>query len=433
VDGKPSMRLVFQNATIVNPDVIAEGCTVVIERGKFSRVERDGQIRRGRGTILLDASQWLLFPGLINIHDHLRGTWLPRCGNGPYQNVYQWLRELHAKPSAFAPARERDRITMPHLYWLGTYKNLFSGTTTVVDHYVRLEHSLYAQLPIRLITEFGREGVVRTYHEPEIYPSWGEGIVHEFQRCAGRVPFVIHVEEGVDEETGTELHRLERLGVLAPNSVLIHGIGFDDEDIELVAQHGCHMVWCPATHEFLYGRTGNIPEWLERGINTTLGTDSSLTGGLNLFDEMRTALRLYGQMFSRALPLEELYKMVTCNPARALLMDERIGRIAAGYAADVLVLERQPDRSPLETLVEAEPHDIVLLLHAGRPRYGDEPLASLFKAIPNRAGSTRVVVGGKPKRIVGNPIRLLRAVWKEIGRRYHPAFLPFQDSSYRSG
>jgi cytosine/adenosine deaminase-related metal-dependent hydrolase len=212
------MRLVFQNATVVNPDSIAEGCTVVVERGKFARVEQDGPVRRGPATLLFDATNWLLFPGLINIHDHLRGTWLPRCGNGPYQNVYQWLRELHAKPSVFPSARERDRITLPHLYWLGTYKNLFSGVTSVVDHFVRLDRSFYADLPIRLITDFGREFVVRSYHEPEAYPSWGDGIIREFQRCAGRRPFIIHVEEGFDEETGTELHRLETLGVLGPNS-----------------------------------------------------------------------------------------------------------------------------------------------------------------------------------------------------------------------
>jgi len=423
------MRIVFQNATVVNPDEILEDCTVIVDEGKFASVEKQGPPHGGRETIVLDARNWHLFPGLINIHDHFRGTWLPRCGNGPYQNVYQWLRELHAKPSAFAAARERDRISMPHLYWLCAYKNLFSGVTTAMDHYVRLDLAIYNDLPIRAITEFGREGVVRTHNEPENFPSWGEGIVREFQRCAGRYPFVIHVEEGVDEETGTELRRLERLGTLGPNSILIHGIGFDDEDIEMVARHGCHMVWCPATHEFLYGRTGNIPKWLERGINTSLGTDSSLTGGLNLFDEMRTAQRLYGQVFGRSLPLEQLFRMVTSNPARALMRSEEIGRIAPGLAADLLVLERRSGCPPLESLVEAEPQDVTLLFLAGQPRFADERFAYLFEAIPDPHGSSPIRMGGKAKRVVGHPVQLLQEIWEEIGRRYRPAFLPFDDSS----
>jgi cytosine/adenosine deaminase-related metal-dependent hydrolase len=423
------MRIVFQNATVVNPDALTEGCTVVVEGGKFATIQTTTAAPRDRDAIEFNAANWLLFPALINIHDHFRGTWLPKCGNGPYQNVYQWLRDLHAKPSVFAPARERDRIAMPHLYWLGTYKNLFSGVTTAVDHYVRIDPAIYSHLPIRLITEFGREGVVRTYHEPETYPSWGEGIVDEFKKCAGRHPFIIHVEEGVDEETGTELRRLERLGVLAPNSVLIHGIGFDDNDIEVVAKQHCHMVWCPGTHEFLYGRTGNVPRWLEHGINTTLGTDSSLTGALNLFEEMRTAQRLYGQMFHQSLPLDEMFRMVTCNPARALMLGDTIGRIAPGHSADLLVLERRSGIPPLETLVEAEPHDVVLLLHEGHPRYGEEQYAFLFEANSQPSQSSSVRVGGKPKRIVGRPVELLHEIWEEIGRRYHPAFLPFDDVS----
>jgi cytosine/adenosine deaminase-related metal-dependent hydrolase len=424
------MRIVFQNATVVNAGSVKEGCTVVVDRGKLARVERKGSVRRGRATHLLDAGNWLLFPALINIHEHLVGTWLPRCGNGPYENVYQWLQELHAKPkSKFATARERNLISKPNVYMMGAYKNLFSGVTTVVDHYVRLDRSVYARLPIRLVTNFGREWVVRTYREPDLYPSWGDGIVEEFKRCEGKRPFVIHVEEGIDEETGTELRRLERLGVLAPNSILIHGIGFDQEDIRIVARRKCHMVWCPATHEFLYGRTGNVHEWLKRGINTTLGTDSSLTGGLHLLDEMRTAHRVYRELFGQDLAPEELFKMVTVNPARALGLSRKLGRIARGYSADLLVLEKRPGKSPFETLLAAVPGDIVLLLQAGSPRYGNAALAPLFKADTTCGVSTPVTVAGKSKRVVGDPKRLLRAVWKEIGRRYHPAFLPFDANS----
>jgi len=423
------MRIVFQNATVVNPDRTVENCTVVVRGGKFELVEGEAVFRRGRSTFFFDASELLLFPALINIHDHLRGTWLPRCGNGPYENVYEWLRELHAEPSAFATARERDKISLRNLYWLGAYKNLFSGVTTVVDHYVRLDRAIYSRLPLRLITRFGREGVVRTYHEPDKYPSWGEGIVREYKRCGGRVPFIIHVEEGFDEETETELRRLEELGVLGPNSILIHGIGFDEEDIEIVARRRCNMVWCPATHEFLYGRTSNVRRWLEMGINTSLGTDSSLTGAVNLFEEMRTALRLYREEFGRPLDLTTLFEMVTSNPARALNLGHKIGRIETGFDADLLALPRKEGASPLETLVGASPADVALLLLRGRPRYGDEGFASLFEAVRDPAGSSRVEVGGKAKRIVGDPVGLLHEVWKEIGRRFQPDFLPFSDSA----
>lgn len=420
------MRIVFQHATVVNPEGLMEECTVVVKGGRFDRVEPCGRVRAGAKTTILDASNWLLFPGLINIHDHLRGSWLPRCGNGPYESVYEWLRDLHATPSVFPAARERDRIPMSRLYLLGTYKNLFSGVTTVVDHFLRVDRSIYADLPIRLITDFGREGVVRSFRDPKTHPPWGNGIREEYESSVGRRPFIIHVEEGFDEETGTELRRLQSLGVLGPNAILIHGIGFDRRDIGIVRQLGCHMVWCPATHEFLYGRTGDVRQWLKEGINTTLGTDSSLTGALNLFEEMRTARRIYHQTFGEPLDPNQVLKMVTSNAARALMMDDRLGRVAPGYRADLLVLERRARRGPAETLLEARPKDVVLLLQAGRPRYGDAQFAPLFQAIPEKIGSSPIVVGSTPKRIVGRPRQLVRKVWKDIGRRYQPAFLPFE-------
>jgi len=419
------MQIVFQNATVVNPEETRPQ-TVVVRDEKFCWPNRPVRLKQDT---VIDASEWLLFPGLINIHDHLRGTWLPRCGNGPYENVYDWLRELHASPSVFAPAREREQIAEPLLYRLGAYKNLFSGATTVVDHYKRQDPGIYEGLPIRLITDFGREGVVRSFRDPRSFPCWGDGIVREYRECGGVKPFIIHVEEGFDEETGTELRRLERLGVLGSNSILIHGIGFDEDDIETVQRHGCHMVWCPATHRFLYGRTANISRWLEMGINTTLGTDSSLTGGLNLFDEMRQARAFYQETFGQPLDPRELFRMVTANPARALMLDERIGRIAPGYAADLLVLPKRGGQDPFETLLAAEPKDIILLLHEGQPRIVDEALSFLFGAGATAVETTPIVIAGRSKHVIGNPVALLEAVWEQIGRRYHPEFLPFENDT----
>lgn len=420
------MRFLFRDATVVNPDSVEEGCHVLVDNGTFEAVGKTMPSGAADAQVDLVASGWYLYPSLINIHDHLRGSWLPRCGNGPYQNVYQWLDELHVK-KVFEPARERDKIPEKYLYMLGTYKNLLSGVTTVVDHYLRLEEDIYRDLPIRIIRKFGREGVVRTFHDPESHPPWGEGILKEYSESVGKQPFVIHVEEGFDEETGTELRRLDRLGILGSNTVLIHGIGFDEEDIQIVKRKECHMVWCPATHEFLYGRTGNIPRWLEVGISASLGTDSSLTGALNMFEEMRTAKRVYSETFGAEIDSRTLFQMVTSNPAKALMRGESLGRIQEGYEADLLVLERHPGRSPLETLLDARPQDVVLLLQDGRARFGDERLAHVFETGDEALETSAVSVVAMPKRIVGDPVGLMRVIWEKIGRRYTPEFLPIDE------
>jgi cytosine/adenosine deaminase-related metal-dependent hydrolase len=189
------------------------------------------------------------------------------------------------------------------------------------------------------------------------------------------------------------------------------------------------MVWCPATHEFLYSRTANVQRWLELGISTSLGTDSSLTGSTNMFEEFRVARKVYREHFTAEIDPAELLRMVTVNPARALMIQDRVGRVAPGLSADLLALERQSDRDPFETLIEASPEDIVLLLQSGRPMFGDRSIAEHFDSLEGCPSHEKVSVGGKPKCIVGNLTGLLERVYEQIGRRFKPDFIPIDEAS----
>jgi hypothetical protein len=62
--------------------------------------------------------------------------------------------------------------------------------------------------------------------------------------------------------------------------------------------------------------------------------------------------------------------MVTINPAIALGLDDKIGRVRPGYYADLAVFrKRLPD--PYRSLVEATERDVCLVLVGGVPHYGD--------------------------------------------------------------
>jgi adenine deaminase len=145
---------------------------------------------------------------------------------------------------------------------------------------------------------------------------------------------------------------------------------------------------------------------------------------LNLFDEMRTGQQLYRRIFHEDLPRQEILQMVTSNSARALMMEDKIGTIAPGLLADLLVLERQPGKEPLETLLDAQPHDVALVLVHGKPKYGDREFQPLFDAAAQNGRLTSVNVESRPKLLVGDLDRLLQGIWNEIGRRYVPEFLP---------
>ena len=55
-----------------------------------------------------------------------------------------------------------------------------------------------------------------------------------------------------------ELARLEALGCLKPNTVIVHGVAIDDDGWRRWRPTAPAFVWCPASNVFLFGRTAAI-------------------------------------------------------------------------------------------------------------------------------------------------------------------------------
>lgn len=412
----------FEGGTVLTPHEIVRDARLLISGERITALSGRGAPgqRAGGGAegppeagpaTTIDTRGMTLLPGLINIHDHLLGTWHSKIGGRRYGNVYQWLEEVHRHPLRSERMRSREE----DIYLLGAYKNLFSGVTTVLDHYIRHETDFYASLPIRVVHEFGRTWTLRDETE------WGGTIEEELEGTGGRQPYVIHIAEGVDEDVRAELTTLARRGAVAPNTLLVHAIALSDEEIDLVADRGASVAWCPASNIFLYGATANLPRLLSAGITIAIGTDSSWSGSANLLDEMRYARRCAKEVYGLELEPSTLLSMVTTNPARALLRDSEMGALAPGYLADLLILEGEsPD--PYERALAARPDDIDLLLVGGRPVYGALRHRDLAAARPDEF--SRVRVGGREKFVTGDPAGLRSRLWDVIGEKKDFPSLP---------
>src|SRR2546423_11642306 len=145
---------------------------------------------------------------------------------------------------------------------------------------------------------------------------------------------MLHLAEGVDAEAGGELSRLEALGCLEPNTVIVHGVAIDGNGWRRVARAGAGLVWCPASNTFLFGCTARVRDLLDangHAPHVALGTESRITGSPDLLDELRAA--------RQAAPVSpaELLAMVTKHAA-ALLRQPPAGEIAIGRPADLLVV-----------------------------------------------------------------------------------------------
>jgi cytosine/adenosine deaminase-related metal-dependent hydrolase len=219
-------------------------------------------------------------------------------------------------------------------------------------------------------------------------------------------PFVVHLAEGVDDDARGELPRLEALGCLKPNTVIVHGVAIDGNGWRRVSRAGAGLVWCPASNLFLFGCTAMVRGLLDETDGApprvAVGTDSRVTGSRDLLDELRVAQQ------AMTVSADELLKMVTTAPA-ALLHQPRAGRIAVGGPADLVVLPSQ-NGSPADALLDASRRDVRLVAIDGRPMVADPDLARVFQARRLTPKSFRVDEApklgdpGLVRRIAGCPI-----------------------------
>ncbi len=192
---------------------------------------------------------------------------------------------------------------------------------------------------------------------------------------------MVHVAEGVDAAAETEVGRLDALGCLKANTVLVHGVAMTRDQWARVVAAGAGLVWCPASNQFLFGRTAPIDEWIGdradgRRTRVCLGSDSRITGARDLLDELRVARSL------TSLPSADLLDMVTSQPADLLRLSAA-GRFAIGAPADLLVIPAVRP-SAADALLQTSRRDISLVTIGGRPMIGSTAMTTLFKARGSR-------------------------------------------------
>jgi cytosine/adenosine deaminase-related metal-dependent hydrolase len=265
--------------------------------------------------------------------------------------------------------------------------------TTVAHH-----NPLYRELggrtvPIRVVRRYGWAHSFGLERAPSgANGELGGDVAGRFRATPPGAPFFVHLAEGVDESAGLEFRKLVGLGCLGPNVVLVHGVGIDPADWPRVTRRGAGLVWCPASNLFLFRRTAPIRQFLDANgaggrPRIALGTDSRLSGGRDLLEELNVAADT-----GEASP-GELLHMVTAGAAD-VVRAPCAGRIRVGAPADLLVIPNLADE-PARALVATTRRDVMMVLVGGRPLVGDESLEAAFRARHVRAH--RIVVDGAPK------------------------------------
>ena len=324
----------------------------------------------------------VLLPGLVNLHTHAAMTLLR--GYADDLPLMSWLKSRiwPAEARHASPAFVHDGTL------LACAEMLRGGVTCFNDMYFFPEAAARAALELGMRAAIGIIAVEfpSAYAtDADDYLSKGLATRDEFRgepllsfcmaphapytvadRTLTRIatfadqlglPIHIHVHETAAEmEESLKLHharpvaRLERLGLLDSRLIAVHGIHLDATEIAQFAQRGCHLAHCPTSNLKLASGFAPIAAALEAGVSVGLGTDGAASNNrLDMFREMRHAA-LIGKAVSgdaSALDCHRVLRMATLEGAAALGLDDRIGSIVPGKAADLCAVDLgSPDLAP---------------------------------------------------------------------------------------
>ncbi|HCL57420.1 MAG TPA: hydrolase [Spirochaetia bacterium] len=350
------------------------------------------------------------YPGFINSHDHLLGNYFPRVGNGPYLNWLPWDNDLKSAKIY----QERAKLTNYEIYFIACLRNLISGVTWISDHIPHVVNEKFIpHLPINIISRYTLAHEVSSYDL-----KWGDPKKEHEIAKKEKIPFITHIEEGFDEEAKKGVDYLKEYQALDEYTVMVHGIALSEEDLKDIGIAKAHLVWCPTSNTFMFSKTADVKNWLKNKINVCLGTDSPMSGGLNLLEEIRFARSVYEKMYGEKLDERLIFQMITSNPAKAFKIPA--GDLSENSPANFVITRKITD-NPYTNLAYLTLSDIALVVVNGKPLYGDMKFAPLLKELKIQHWKIEVENEEKFLAIRGS-LKILKKLKTLLG---YPKYLPF--------
>lgn len=364
---------------------------------------------------VLDASGMLVTPGFINAHTHL--CMILGRNLGTDRSLLHWLSEAQVPlMGAFEP--EDYEVSME----LGAIENLKAGNTTICEvffspHYDQEVDALAARALDRtgIRTAFFRcandesffEGFVERREEIVVR---SERLIAEFENAErtaiGVGPLVpwgssagsfrdaveisrrhgarihLHTAETpeynalVRERTGiSNVEMLADVGALGDAVMLNHCVHLSEKDIALIADSGSHVIHDPTSNMILASGVSPVPRLREAGINVGLACDGpACNNAQDMIEAMKDAALLHKVTSGEAetLAAQDVFLMATRNGARSIGLGGRLGALAEGHLADIVMLDAQtphltPMHDPLAALAySARGADVHTVLVNGR-------------------------------------------------------------------
>ncbi len=349
---------------------------VVVEGDRIAWVGRAGEEPSLSSARVVELGDAVLAPGFVNTHTHLDLTVLQ--GLLDRHSFFDWIRAVVACRAQLSEAELLDSARV------GVMHGLKAGITTFADTApVAASFDAMGELGVRGIAYqevFGPDPAVAAAAVAElgarvaalrarttrlvgvgVSPHAPYSVSDDLYRATAhyarreRLPIATHIAEGGDESAlvaegngpfaaflrsrgidvapraASPVALLGTLGVLGADTLLVHCVRCDANDVTAIARSGAAVATCPRSNAYFAHGVAPVGALRQAGVRVGIGSDSlASNAGMDPLGEAAAALA--GEPDTTAA---DQWRLATLGGAQALGIDARVGSLETGKEADL--------------------------------------------------------------------------------------------------
>jgi len=332
---------------------------------------------------IIDASECLIMPGLINTHTHAAMSLLRGIADDLPLSL--WL-------SKYIFPTESQQVNPEFVYWgtlLAGLEMIHSGTTCFIDGYFFEEEACQAAYDLGIRGLLGQgifdlptpdvpdpksnlnraekylnqtlfsSLVIPTLFCHSAYACKPETLKKVRQICNYySVPLLIHlaetdseIKEITDQYGVAAVNHLVNSGIFEGETIAAHCVWVKPEEFLLLKASKVKIAHCPESNMKLASGVAPIPDFLNLSIPVGLGTDGCASNNnLDMFGEMDTCAKIHKliRQDPSVMDAKTVVKMATIGGAEVFGFKDKLGSLEAGKKADLIILNwSQPHLTPV--------------------------------------------------------------------------------------
>ena len=412
-------RNIMNNQTVTPSATLIRGATILsmdenvgnFERGDIlitgATITAVGQYLNAEGAHVIDATNMIAMPGMVDSHRHSWEGQLRRINpNATCLDDYS-----NATHFSFAKYYRPSDIYVGNL--LTALSAIDAGITTIIDNSHNSRTAAHSDAAVEALLDAG----IRAIHasgapvsgdwdrahwpgnwqrlQEKYFRNNPESLVSlavmaqlepELWAEARRLGLPI-VTEFFGAEMGAELRSLHQQGLLGPDNIFNHCTALPDEGWKILREAGVRVNVCPRSdaHYGIEDGMFAIEAAQRHGITPGLSVDNETSYSTDMFMEMRVAFYLQrvmgmhkrqhcrGTEYSLTmLPAAQLLKAATVDGAYCAGLQDKVGSLTPGKQADLILINAgdinlYPNGNAFGTVVHAtERSNIDTVMIGGR-------------------------------------------------------------------